>query len=255
VNVEKVKGITVEAEIMGRICEVRFVENSGVQITGLDYAEFEGLVARLANGSVKRLPSPSLPSTPQHAPPGGGGQAALPAPAAAPPPKEATDGAPAPSRRSVRAVPQQEQAPAPAAPQEPAKTAKPAPAPRAVAPAPAKPAPAAAPAPARTTSRQIPGQQTVIEEEAPEAEDEEDDEDENEEEPEQAAAEDDELDPRLTDALKVREVVQVLIEQGKTTKAALIDECRRIQKRVPVLSRITALDARIEQAAGIYGIE
>ncbi len=56
-----------------------------------------------------------------------------------------------------------------------------------------------------------------------------------------------EVPPEMANARKLKDVLSVLITRGITDKDALKAECARIKNDVPVLSRITNLDERIDR--------
>lgn len=77
----------------------------------------------------------------------------------------------------------------------------------------------------------------------PPADEEEDEEEESEDEEEEA--EDDEIPEEIMEAKKLRDVLRELQAQGIKDQDDLKAECKRIQARVPVLSRIGNLEDRI----------
>jgi hypothetical protein len=218
VNTDRVKGITLDVELLGVVREVKFVENMGVQISSMSYGDFEAMLDKLALGTV--LSAPTAPPAPLRGD-------AIPASTRTPPasPPKAPEEAPA-RRTRPRAVEPDAPAQAPATTQ-----------------AASQDAPVQEEAPARPLAGTK--QMTIQDESKPETV--------KAQAPVATPAPSGDIAPELSAAVKIREVVEFLLSKGFDTKDKLIAECTRIQQDVPVLKRISNLPARIEQAAEIYG--
>lgn len=77
------------------------------------------------------------------------------------------------------------------------------------------------------------------------------------EEPEEEAEEEDEEedggdgDTDIASMTRLRDVLMHLIEEGREDEDSLVEECLRIQKKVPVLKKINNLEDRVRRAAAV----